>query len=232
MNRCLRGRSVLPLGLFTLALALAGRGSADPPAREAEKASVKPSTWRTLRLPETPYRYAEIDLPAHFKTPLARRFDNTPEDNPVTDQGATLGRVLFYDTRLSANNSVSCGSCHVQKHAFVDPKRFSKGFAGRLTDRHAMSLVNLRHSLRGRFFWDERAASLEEAVREPIQSKVEMGQDLTRLMKVLARDEHYPGLFRQAFGDGRVTPQRTARALAQFLRSMVSCQSKYDVGRA
>ncbi|HKB38683.1 MAG TPA: cytochrome c peroxidase, partial [Gemmataceae bacterium] len=211
---------------------LAGSVRADPPAREAEQAPVKASTLRTLRLPETPYRYSGTDLPAHFKTPVARRFDNTPADNPVTDAGATLGRVLFYDTRLSASNTVSCGSCRVQKNAFVDPNRFSKGFEGKLTDRHAMSLVNLRHSLRGRFFWDERARTLEEAVLVPIQSKIEMGQDLTRLTEVLTKDVHYPELFRKAFGDGEVTQRRIGRALAQFLRSMVSCQSKYDEGRA
>jgi cytochrome c peroxidase len=214
-------------------LALAGSGRADSSTRDAEKNTpVKPSTARTLRLPDTPYRYADLDLPAHFKSPVARQFDNTPADNAVTDHGATLGRVLFYDTRLSANNTVSCGTCHVQKNAFVDPKRFSKGFGGKLTDRHAMSLVNLRYHLRARFFWDERAASLEEAVLLPIQSKVEMGQDLTRLMDILARDKHYPELFRKAFGDGKVTPERTGKALAQFVRALVSCQSKYDQGLA
>jgi RNA polymerase sigma factor (sigma-70 family) len=94
-----------------------------------EKAPAEPSTARTLHLPDKPYRYADIDLPSHFKTAVARRFDNSPADNPVTDHGATLGRVLFYDTRLSANNTVSCGSCHIQKNAFGDPNRSSKGFA-------------------------------------------------------------------------------------------------------
>jgi cytochrome c peroxidase len=194
--------------------------------------SPSPSITRTLHLPETPYHYADIDLPAHFKTPVSGRFDNTPPDNPVTDHGATLGRVLFYDTRLSANNTVSCGSCHAQKNAFAAPSRSSKGFEGKLTDRHAMSLVDLRFYNRGRFFWDERAGSLEEAVLVPIQSKVEMGQELGRLMDLLAKDKHYPELFQKAFGDGKITPEKTARALAQFVRSMVSCQSKYDEGRA
>jgi cytochrome c peroxidase len=202
------------------------------PRDTEEKTPAKPSTDRTLRLPDTPHRYADLDLPAHFKTPAARRFDNTPADDPVTDHGATLGRVLFYDTRLSANNTVSCGSCHVQKNAFADPRRSSKGFEGKATDRHAMSLVNLRYSVRGRFFWDERAGSLEDAVLVPIQSKVEMGRDLTRLTEVLAKDEHYPELFRKAFGDGKITQERIAKALAQFLRSMVSYQSKYDEGLA
>jgi cytochrome c peroxidase len=207
-------------------------GARAPAADAKEQPAVKPSTERTLRLPDTPDRYASLDLPAHFKTPGARRFDNTPTDNPVTDDGATLGRVLFYDTRLSANNTTSCGSCHAQSRSFTIPERFGKGFEGKLTDRNAMSLVNLRYYPRGRFFWDERARSLEDQVLMPIQSKTEMGQDLIKLVDLLARDDRYPGLFRKAFGDDKVTKERIARALAQFLRSMVSYQSKYDEGRA
>src|SRR5215468_5500607 len=104
-----------------------------------------PPTNHTPRLPATPYRYTGLTLPAHFTTRAAARFDNTPPDNPTTDAGATLGRVLFYDTRLSVNNTVACGSCHLQSRAFVDPERYSKGYEGKLTDRHAMSLVNLRY---------------------------------------------------------------------------------------
>jgi cytochrome c peroxidase len=227
-----RDVGVLTLGGFVL-LGLAGSSSADPSATSAaDRVPVKPSTARTLRLPEKPYRYTDLDLPAHFQTPAARRFDNTPAGNAVTDAGATLGRVLFYDTRLSANNTLACASCHQQKQAFVDPQRFSKGFDGKLGDRHAMRLVNLRFYPRGRFFWDERAGTLEEQVLMPIQSKIELGQDLTQLTRALAQDKHYPRLFREAFGDGEITPKRTARALAQFLRALVSYRSKYDTGLA
>jgi cytochrome c peroxidase len=231
MNVFLRVGGVMSLGL--LAVALAGSGAAAPPTGAAEgDRPVKPSTERTLRLPETPYHYADIDLPAHFKTRAARRFDNTPADNPITDHGATLGRVLFYDTRLSANNTMACGSCHLQRHAFTDGRRFSKGFEGKLGDRNAMSLVNLRFYPRGRFFWDERARSLEEQALMPIRSRGELGQDLNQLTTLLTRDEHYPELFRRAFGDSEITQERLARALAQFLRALVSYQSKYDEGLA
>ena len=186
-----------------------------------------PSTARTLQLPEVPYRYSLLNLPSHFNVPVAVRFDNTPADNPVSDLGATLGRVLFYDTRLSANNTISCGSCHVQSHAFVDPNRFSKGFKGGLTDRHAMNLVNLRYHPRARFFWDERSGNLEAMVLLPVQNSLEMGQDLLKLPGILAREPRYADLFRQAFGDAEITTDRIALALAQFLRSMVSHQSKY-----
>ena len=201
-----------------------------PPSERSE--SRGPSTARTLRLPEVPYKYADIDLPAHFTRDTARRFDNTPGDNQVTDQGATLGRVLFYDTRLSANNTIACGSCHVQKHAFADPNRFSRGFKGGFTDRHAMNLVNVRYHPRGRFFWDERGGNLEQMVLMPVENHLEMGLDVAQLPVVLGRDAHYVDLFRRAFGDPQITNDRISRALAQFLRSMVSFRSKYDEGLA
>jgi cytochrome c peroxidase len=191
-----------------------------------------PAAERTLHFPEVPYRYTDLDLPSHFTQPAATKFDNTPADNLVTDAGAALGRVLFYDTRLSANNTISCGSCHVQSRAFVDPSRFSRGFKGELTDRHAMNLVNLRYHPRARFFWDERGDNLEAMVLLPVVNQLEMGQTLKNLPGILAAERHYPRLFREAFGDPEITVERIARALAQFLRSMVSYQSKYDEGRA
>jgi cytochrome c peroxidase len=191
----------------------------------------RPAARTTLNLPATPYRYATVELPAHFTQP-GRNHDNTPADNPLTDEGATLGRVLFYDTRLSANRTTACASCHLQAHAFADPKRFSKGFHGARTDRRAMPLVNLRYYPRARFFWDERAGNLEEMVLLPIRSRIEMGQDLERLVDTLGGDAMYPALFASAFGDRQITDQRIGKALAQFVRSLVSYQSRYDEGRA
>ena len=185
----------------------------------------------TLTLPATPYRYANVELPAHFAQP-GRNDDNTPPDNPLTDDGATLGRVLFYDRRLSANNTTSCGSCHVQAHAFADTKPFSKGFHGAVTDRRAMPLINLRYYQRARFFWDERAGNLEEMVLQPVQNRIEMGQDLKRVVDTLSRDAAYAPLFARAFGDREVTEGRMGKALAQFVRSIVSYRSRYDEGRA
>ena len=191
----------------------------------------RPAARNILNLPATPYRYANVTLPAHFTQP-GRSDDNTPPDNPLSDHGATLGRVLFYDTRLSANNTTSCASCHVQAHAFSDPKPFSKGFHGASTDRRAMPLVNLRYYQPARFFWDERAGNLEEMVLLPIQSRIEMGQDIKRVVDTLARDTMYPVLFARAFGDRQITDQKIGKALAQFVRAIVSYESRYDEGRA
>jgi cytochrome c peroxidase len=200
----------------------------------------RPAARSTPNLPATPYRYADAQLPPHFMPfdsparsgQAASNYDNTPPDNPLTDDGATLGRVLFYDTRLSANGTTSCGSCHVQAHAFADPKPFSRGFHGARTDRRAMPLVNVRYYQRARFFWDERAGNLEEMVLLPIQSRIEMGQDLRRVVDMFAHDAIYPVLFARAFGNREITEERIGAALAQFVRSIVSCQSRYDDGRA
>ncbi|MCH1440780.1 MAG: cytochrome-c peroxidase [Rubripirellula sp.] len=192
--------------------------------------SVAGGSKRQLTLPVTPYRYADQLLPRHVKK-VAELFDNTPESNPITDEGATLGRVLFYDPNLSANGSTSCSSCHSQKTAFTDARRFSKGFEGKFVDRNSMSLVNLRYYRPGKFFWDERAESLEDQVLMPIENPIEMGHELTALVSQLQNDPIYPPLFHDAFGTSEVTKERLSLALAQFLRSMISVNSRFDQGR-
>ena len=181
---------------------------------------------RTLRLPATAYEYASVPLPAHFES--ARTVDNTPADNPITNDGATLGRVLFYDTALSGNGTTSCSSCHRQQHAFADPNRVSRGFRGHLTDRHAMNLTGLRYRASGRFFWEERGGNLEQMVLLPVRDPIEMGGDPARLPQTLAALPYYPDLFHRAFGDSAITEDRIAKALAQFLRSLVSYRSRFD----
>jgi cytochrome c peroxidase len=180
-----------------------------------------------LDLPDDPFAYDD-PLPAHFDGAL----DNTPADNPITDEGATLGRVLFYDRALSANGTVACASCHDQAHAFADPAQFSTGFEGGLTGRNAMSVLDARFYRNGRFFWDERAATLEEQVLMPIQNEVEMGLTLDELVANVSAQPYYAPLFEDAFGDATVTSDRISRALAQFVRAAVSYRSRYDEGIA
>jgi cytochrome c peroxidase len=187
-------------------------------------------------LPVNPHDYKSTGLPRHIEQAELDELDATPADNAITDAGATLGRVLFYDRRLSRNDTTSCATCHEQKAGFSDPQRFSRGFDGGRTGRNSMGLANLRYSkvngLEPGFFWDERAATLEEQVLMPIQDKVEMGMQLPDLEKKLAKLPYYPSLFRAAFGSPEVTSQRVARALAQFVRSIVSFNSKFDRSQA
>ena len=186
-----------------------------------------------LNLPSTYFDYTPT-LPAYFTDSTHPRYvghyDNMPTTNVTTNAGATLGRVLFYDTRLSANDTVSCASCHQQDKGFSDDAHLSEGFQGGFTRRHSMGLANSRYYLNGKFFWDERASTLEEQVLKPIQDSVEMGMDLVTLTGLLAGTEEYPILFAEAFGSPDITSEKIALALAQFVRSMVSYQTKFDEG--
>ena len=184
-----------------------------------------------LVLPVTPYDYTPT-LPASFTVnPIAAQ-DNMPGNNVTSDAGAKLGRALFYDKRLSLNQTVSCASCHQQEHGFSDPEPFSRGFEGGFTGRNSMGLANSRWYQRRRFFWDERAATLEDQVLQPIQNAVEMGMTLPALEARLQAEPFYTDLFNEVFGSTTVTSARISQALAQFVRSIISTQTKYDAGLA
>ncbi len=194
---------------------------------------------KIIDLPETVFNYTNLNLPPHFLTndggalpSSVNGIDNNPSDNLVTDAGATLGRVLFYDITLSKNNSIACGSCHRQDIAFSDSPVRSLGFLQVPTRRHSISLVNQRYYFRGRFFWDERAATLEEQVLQPMLDVNEMGLTANEITQRVAARPFYGSLFQAAFGTGTVSNERIADALSQFIRSIVSSQSKYDTGRA
>lgn len=183
-------------------------------------------------LPTPSYGYSDGDapIPSQFARSPAGTvlfYDNTPPDNRITNAGATLGRVLFYDTRLSTNDRISCASCHRQELGFGDTLRFSPGVNGR-HERKVMALANARFNADGRFFWDERAPSLEALVLMPIQDTIEMGMELGALEAKLSAERYYPRLFAAAFGSPEVTANGITRALAQFVRSLISSSSRFD----
>ncbi|NHN25882.1 cytochrome-c peroxidase [Flavobacterium jejuense] len=158
--------------------------------------------------------------------------------NPISDKGATLGRVLFYDTNLSSNNSIACASCHKQANAFGDNVIVSVGVNG-TTGRHSMRLVNARFSNESKFFWDERAASLEIQTTMPIKDHGEMGFSGTNgdlsfndLIFKLNNIDYYKELFTFVYGSDEITETKIQNSLAQFIRSIQSFDSKYDAGRA
>ncbi|MES2678902.1 MAG: cytochrome c peroxidase [Bacteroidota bacterium] len=162
--------------------------------------------------------------------------DNTGA-NPINDKAATLGRVLFYDKKLSAANTIACASCHQQQFAFGDTARLSTGVTGGLTERHAMRLVNARFAAETKFFWDERAATLEFQTTQPIRNHTEMGysgqngdQNFNALISKLSQISYYNTLFSFAYGDAAITEDRIQKALAQFIRSIQSFDSKFDAG--
>jgi cytochrome c peroxidase len=159
--------------------------------------------------------------------------------NGIIDKQATLGRILFYDKNLSIDNSIACGSCHKQTFAFGDTAIQSAGVSNGKTIRHSMRLINARFANESKFFWNERASSLDVQTTMPIQDHLEMGfsgqsgrGNMATLLAKLQAIPYYPELFTWAYGDNQVTESRMQRALAQFIRSIQSFDSKYDVGRA
>lgn len=180
----------------------------------------------------SPVGYSSQTIPGYIAK------DNTPLNNEITDKGATLGRVLFYDKKLSVNNTIACASCHHQQFAFSDTASASVGVNG-TTTRHAMRLVNGRFANETHFFWDERALTLEQQTTQPIQNATEMGYSgqngdpsLSDLITKMNNVWYYPQLFTWVYGDPQITEQRIQKAIAQFVRSIQSFDSKYDAGIA
>lgn len=175
------------------------------------------------------FDYENLNLPDHYKTAALQKEDNQPEDNPITNYGATLGRVLFYDKRLSKNNTIACASCHIQANNFSDITRDSEGFDGGRTGLNAMALTNVRYFESGHVFWTERDRSLERQAVRPIVDPVEMGtDDFEVLADKLRATGFYPDLFKKAFGTTEITRDRIARAISQFERTLISTTSKFD----
>lgn len=168
-------------------------------------------------VPPTPHAWT---LPPFMVEPTV------PADNPMTEEAIALGRHLFYDPLLSQDGGIACASCHQQAHGFSDPRAKSLGVGGQVGRRNSMALFNLAWS--DRFFWDGRAPTLEDQVLIPIQDPKEMARDLDTLVADLKASDRYPPMFRAAFGEAGISADTVAKALAQFVRTLVSFDSPWD----
>lgn len=166
----------------------------------------------------TPYN---LNIPSHFPQM------QIPEDNPMTVEGVELGRHLFYEKQLSRDNSISCASCHIQAHGFADPSKFSVGVDGVVGRRQSMAIVNL--GWQTSFFWDGRSGSLEDQVFHPIPDPTEMDLPWDAAVNRLKAIEKYNNMFLKAFGTQDYDSTHVSKAIAQFMRTMISGKSKYDV---
>lgn len=161
-----------------------------------------------------------LDLPANFP-----ELPN-PADNPLTVEGVALGRRLFYDPILSGDSTQACAQCHNQGNAFGDTRRFSEGIHGIKGTRHAPTIVN--PGWIPDMFWDGRAGGLEDQAREPVPNPIEMALPWPEAIARLTRHAEYPDLFCAVFGDRKITQGRVVKAIAQFERTFVSANTKYD----
>jgi len=150
-----------------------------------------------------------------------------PADNPLTEQGVQLGRMLFYETMLSKDGTQSCASCHRQPDGFSDSTRFSIGVEMLPGKRQAMPVFNMAwHS--NEFFWDGRAHLLRDQSLKPIQDPLEMNETLENVIAKLSDSELYQDQFTRAFGSAEVTSEKMSLTMEQFMLSIVSYNSKYD----
>jgi len=166
------------------------------------------------------------DTPYHL---LVGDFEQPPIaiDNQLTVQGIKLGRMLFYEKRMSKDGSMSCASCHRQEHAFTDTSLFSEGVRGKVGKRQAMAVFNMAWN-ENEFFWDGRAHLLRDQSLKPIQDSLEMDESLANVIGKLNLDQSYKDQFVRAFGTAEITEERMALAMEQFMNSIVSVESKYD----
>lgn len=149
-----------------------------------------------------------------------------PNDNPLTEQGVKLGKMLFYEPMLSKNNILSCASCHNQETAFSDTARFSIGVEGLPGTRQAMAVFNMAWNLG--FFWDGRAHTLREQSLIPIQDSLEMNESLENVVSKLSSSQLYIDQFKRAFGTSDINEDLISLALEQFMFTIVTANSKYD----
>jgi len=188
---------------------------------------------KTLNLDDELIDYS-IKLPNH----IANQGTNT---STIDNHKALLGRVLFYDNKLSKTETVNCSSCHDQAKAFSDDVAFSVGFDEEHTKRNSLALgavVSFEASYenpggpRPLFFWDERAASIQEQSSATIQDNIEMGMSFSELVPKLETVDYYDVLFSKAYGNSEISEVRITDALEEFVNSIVSANSKFDQGVA
>ena len=186
---------------------------------------------------------AGVAVPAlFFSVAMAQKRSSTPKepaglapiiwpaDNPYSPEKAELGRMLYFDNRISADASVSCATCHDPKFGFADGQPVSTGIRGQKGGRSAPTVINRAYSLAQ--FWDGRAATLEDQAVGPMANPIEMGNNHTTVVSTLRGIQGYKPLFRKAFGDEEITLDRVAKAIATFERTIVSGNAPYDRYRA
>lgn len=167
-----------------------------------------------------------LDNTYHLPVPLGLdEYVPIPEDNLMTPEKVELGKRLFFDKRLSRDSTIACASCHVPEKRFTNGNQVATGIQGRRGIRNVPTIFNRAYGKS--FFWDGRAASLEEQALEPIQNPKEMDMPFSDLESRLSADEEYAERFQRVLG-GKPTAHNAAKAIASFVRTLLSGNSTFD----
>jgi len=194
--------------------------------KDQDPTPTNPTTPSEKDLIDIRYQPTAVEAPRPTGFPIME----IPADNPLTQEGIALGRRLFFDPILSSNKEMSCASCHLPTGGFTDNLAISKGVEGIAGTRSSMALFNTGYYTKG-LFWDGSVTSLEEQAILPVEDPIEFNHDWETVTEELSQNDLYPTLFRQAFGIERsneITKELSVKAIAQFERSIVSGNSKYD----
>jgi len=173
-----------------------------------------------------PARVCGEESSIEIKAPLGLPPVPWPKDNPYTREKAELGRMLFFEARLSADFSLTCASCHSPRLGFSDGTAVSTGIRGQKGTRRAPTVLNSAYA--AALFWDGRAATLEEQVKGPVANPAEMGASHEVVASRLESIAGYRDLFQRAFGEGAIDIEKVAKAIATFERTVLSGGSAYD----
>lgn len=171
-----------------------------------------------------------VGTPFEVKVPAGLPALPVPEDNPLTEEKIALGKLLYFDTRLSKDGTVACSTCHDPSMAWTEHEATSTGINDQVGGANSPTVINAAYATSQ--FWDGRAASLEEQALGPIENPIEMGHKLADLTKELAEIAEYQEGFEKAFGTPEVTNDRIAKAIASFERTVLSGNSPYDKFKA
>ena len=173
----------------------------------------------------TPIPYT-LEVPELFQQKLIAPL--IPTNNPLTEEGIALGKKLFFDKKLSKDNTQSCASCHNPRNSFTDSLRFSPGVDGVPGSRNSMPLFNLAWNFNDKFAWDGKELSLERQALEPVRNPIEMHNSWPNVALKLQQDQEYPSMFLNAFGTEKIDSTLVTKAIAQFERTLISGNTKFD----
>ncbi|MBL4592650.1 MAG: cytochrome-c peroxidase [Flavobacteriales bacterium] len=169
---------------------------------------------------------APLLIPQIFSQNILAPF--IPSNNPQTIEGVALGRKLFFDPILSGDGTQACADCHSPEFSFTDSNQFSTGITMQQGNRNSMAVFNVAWNWNGKFFWDGRANSLEAQALGPVVNPIEMNNTWPNAVASLQADPNYPSLFNTAFGTSTIDSNLVAMAIAQFERTLISANSRFD----